>query len=68
MFSKIKFLLLSMFVLGASVANAAITVDNATGVISGEIDKAPFFSGAAVVIVALGAFWAVRKVIGLFSR
>lgn len=52
----------------ASNAMADITVDTATGVITGKLDVAPFMSGAAVILVALGAFWCVKKVIGLFNR
>lgn len=54
---------------GVSSANAAgVTVDPATGVMSGTIDPAPFMSAAAIILTALGAFWCVRKVIGLFGR
>ncbi|MCR8684059.1 hypothetical protein [Campylobacter ureolyticus] len=54
---------------GVSSANAAgVTVDPATGVMTGSIDPAPFMSGAAIILGALGAFWCVRRVIGLFGR
>ncbi|MCI6989484.1 MAG: hypothetical protein MR902_08015 [Campylobacter sp.] len=65
---KAKVLFAGALVAGASVANAAITVDSSTGAISGSIELTPFMTGAAVIITALGAFWAVRKVIGLFGR
>ena len=63
--AKTKFLALGAAVLGsASLANAAVTVGQ-DGAISGSLDVAPFMSGAGVVIVALGAMWAVKKVISL---
>ncbi|ASM38859.1 MAG: hypothetical protein SPI03_07195 [Campylobacter sputorum] len=52
----------------ASNAMAKIEMDSTTGIVTGELDKGPFFSIAAVVVVAIGAFWAVRKGIGLLSR
>lgn len=62
------FLVLGALAITSTNALAEITVDPSTGVISGDIDKAPFFAGAAVVITALAAFWAVKRVIGLFGR
>ena len=63
---KTKFLALGAAVLGsASLANAAIAVNEADGKITGSVDLAPFMTGAGVVIVALGAMWAVKKVISL---
>ena len=62
---KTKFLAFGAAVLGsASLANAAVTVGQ-DGAISGSLDVAPFMSGAGVVIVALGAMWAIKKVISL---
>ena len=63
---KTKFLAFGAAVLGsASLANAAIAVNEADGKITGSVDLAPFMTGAGVVIVALGAMWAVKKVISL---
>ena len=63
--AKTKFLAFGAAVLGsASLANAAVTVGQ-DGDISGSLDVAPFMSGAGVVIVALGAMWAIKKVISL---
>ena len=63
--AKTKLLALGATVLGsASLANAAVTVSQ-DGAISGSLDVAPFMSGAGVVIVALGAMWAIKKVISL---
>ena len=63
--AKTKLLALGAAVLGsASLANAAVTVGQ-DGAISGSLDVAPFMSGAGVVIVALGAMWAIKKVISL---
>lgn len=65
--AKTKFLAFGAAVLGsASLANAAITVAEDTGKITGSLDLAPFLTGAGVVIVALGTMWAVKKVISLF--
>ena len=64
--AKTKFLALGAAVLGyASFANAAIAVAEDTGKITGSVELAPFMTGAGVVIVALGAMWAVKKVISL---
>ena len=64
--AKTKFLALGAAVLGsASFANAAISVAEDTGKITGSVELAPFMTGAGVVIVALGAMWAVKKVISL---
>ena len=63
--AKTKLLALGAAVLGsASLANAAVTVGQ-DGAISGSLDVAPFMSRAGVVIVALGAMWAIKKVISL---
>ena len=63
--AKTKLLALGAAVLGsASLANAAITVAE-DGKVSGSLELAPFMSGAGVVIVALGAMWAIKKVISL---
>ena len=64
---KTKFLAFGTAVLlgSASLANAAVTVAKDTGEISGTLDVAPFLTGAGVIIVALGAMWAVKKVISL---
>lgn len=63
--AKTKLLALGAAVLGStSLANAAVTVGQ-DGAISGSLDVAPFMSGAGVVIVALGAMWAIKKVISL---
>ena len=65
--AKTKFLALGAAVLGsASFANAAITVAEDTGKITGSLDLVPFLTGAGVVIVALGTMWAFKKVISLF--
>ena len=64
--AKTKLLALGAAVLGsASLANAAVTVAEDTGKITGSLDLAPFLTGAGVVIVALGAMWAIKKVISL---
>ena len=64
---KTKFLAFGAAVLGsASLANAAVTVAEDTGKITGSLDLAPFLTGAGVVIVALGTMWALKRVIYLF--
>ncbi|EAJ1232373.1 hypothetical protein YY92_05585 [Campylobacter fetus] len=52
----------------SSFANAAITVDNATGAISGTLDISPFYGAFALIIVAVAGFWAAKKGLSLFSR
>ena len=65
--AKTKFLAFGAAVLlgSASLTNAAISVAEDTGKITGSVELAPFMTGAGVVIVALGAMWAVKKVISL---
>ena len=64
--AKTKFLAFGAAVLGsASLANAAITVNEADGKITGSLDVAPFMTGAGAVVIALGAMWAMKKVISL---
>ena len=64
--AKTKLLALGAAVLGsASLANAAIAVNEADGKITGSIDLAPFMTGAGAVIVALGAMWVFKRVISL---
>ena len=63
--AKTKLLALGAAVFGsASLANAAISVAE-DGKVSGSLDLAPFMTGAGVIIVALGAMWAIKKVISL---
>ena len=66
--AKTKFLAFGTAVLlgSASLANAAVTVAEDTGKITGSLDLAPFLTGAGVVIVALGTMWALKRVISLF--
>lgn len=65
--AKTKFLAFGAAVLGsASLANAAITVAEDTGKITGSLDLVPFLTGAGVVVVALGTMWAFKRVISLF--
>ena len=64
--AKTKFLAFGAAVLGsANLANAAIAVAEDTGKITGSVELAPLMTGEGVVIVALGAMWAVKKVISL---
>ncbi|MDY3669073.1 MAG: hypothetical protein SO039_05925 [Campylobacter sp.] len=64
--AKTKFLALGAAVLGsASLANAAIQVAEDTGKITGSLDLVPFLTGAGAVVIALGAMWAMKKVISL---
>ena len=63
--AKTKLLALGAAVLGsASLANAAVTVGQ-DGTITGSLNVAPFMTGAGAVVVALGAMWAIKKVISL---
>lgn len=48
----------------ANSASAAITMDN-SGSVSGSLDLGTFYGVAGVVIVALGAMWAVKSGIRL---
>ena len=65
--AKTKFLAFGAAVLGsASLANAAISVAEDTGKITGSVELAPFMTGAGAVVIALGAMWAFKRVISLF--
>lgn len=64
--AKTKLLALGATVLGsASLANAAAIAVGGDGTITGDINVAPFMTGAGVIIVALAAMWAIKKVISL---
>lgn len=64
--AKTKLLALGAAVFGsASLANAAAIAVGQDGTITGDINVAPFMTGAGVIIVALGAMWAIKKVISL---
>ncbi|HDZ4961032.1 TPA: hypothetical protein RTG21_001593 [Campylobacter jejuni] len=65
-FSKKKALISSLAVLSsASIASAAATVNSTTGVMSGTLDMAPFFSAVTVVVGALAVIVAVKAGIRL---
>ena len=64
--AKTKLLALGAAVLGSSsLANAAAIAVGQDGTITGDINVAPFMTGAGVIIVALAAMWAIKKVISL---
>ena len=64
--AKTKLLALGAAVLGsASLANAADLAIGSDGTITGSLNVAPFMTGAGVIIVALAAMWAIKKVISL---
>lgn len=52
----------------ATASQAAITVDPATGAISGTLDMTSFFGGAAVVGTAIGIVSAVLLGIGILKK
>ncbi|EAH6906349.1 hypothetical protein APK45_08780 [Campylobacter jejuni] len=65
-FSKKKAFISSFAVLSsASIASAAVSVDSSSGVMSGNLDMAPFFGAVAVVVTALAVIVAVRAGIRL---
>lgn len=53
---------------GVSANAAGITVDPSTGVMTGAIDPAPYMSGVAIMLTALIGFWAMHRVISLFTK
>ena len=53
---------------GATASQAALTVDPLTGVISGSMEMAPFYGGATVTAVAIGATIAVFLGIGALKK
>lgn len=61
--TKLSVATASLFAL-ASSASAALTMDN-SGSVSGSLDLSTFYGVAGVVIVALGAMWAVKSGIRL---
>ena len=52
----------------SSLASAAVTIDDATGKVSGSLDLGPFMSAFALVIVAVAAIWGAKKALSLFGR
>lgn len=52
----------------ANTAFAAVTVDPATGAISGALELNNFYSGAAVIMTALGAIIVIKWVMSLLRR
>lgn len=71
LFSSIKAKILAFVGLGAVAATnaaAAVTVDSGTGVVTGDLNLAPFLSVFALVIVAAAVMWSVRRALGLISK
>ena len=68
---KVKNFLLGAFVgltaLGSN-AMAAITVDPATGAMSGSFDLAPFYSAIAIVVTAICVVAAISLAIKTFKK
>ena len=48
-----------------TILNAADLAIGQDGTITGSLNVAPFMTGAGAVVVALGAMWAIKKVISL---
>lgn len=51
----------------ASLANAAITVDPATGAISGNVDLSIVYGAFALILTAIATIWGLKRVIRMFS-
>lgn len=52
----------------SSLASAAVTIDDATGKVSGSLDLGPFMSVFWLVIVGVSGMWAAKKALSLFGR
>ncbi|CUU71482.1 hypothetical protein [Campylobacter hyointestinalis] len=52
----------------SSLASAAVTIDDATGKVSGSLDLGPFMSVFGLVIVGVSGMWAAKKALSLFGR
>lgn len=64
--AKAKLYLASCVGFSAMSASAAgITIDPATGVVTGDLDKTTFMGVAAAVLVLSGVAYGVRKGLGL---
>lgn len=64
--AKAKLYLASCVGLSAMSASAApITLDPATGAVSGDLDKATFLGVAAAVLVLLGVMFGVKRGLSL---
>lgn len=55
-----------LYILGGTLAPAVAFADGWTPTVT--VDTAPVFTVAGIVVTALGAIWAVRKVIKLINR
>lgn len=52
----------------SSLASAAVTIDDATGKVSGSLDLGPFMSVFGLVIIAVAGMWGAKKALSLFGR
>lgn len=52
----------------SSLASAAVTIDEATGKVSGSLDLSPYMSAFGLVIVGVAGIWATKKALSLFGR
>ncbi|ASM37192.1 Uncharacterised protein [Campylobacter sputorum subsp. bubulus] len=57
---------LFLFVL-ASNAMAELSMDTSTGIVTGDLDKAPFMAIACIIVISLGIFWGVKRALGLLD-
>ncbi|ASM38858.1 MAG: hypothetical protein SPI03_07190 [Campylobacter sputorum] len=59
---------LFLFVLASNaVAASTIVMDTTTGVVTGDLDKAPFMAIACIIVISLGIFWGVKRALGLLD-
>ncbi|ANE34690.1 putative membrane protein [Campylobacter hyointestinalis subsp. lawsonii CCUG 27631] len=52
----------------SSLASVAVTIDDATGKVSGSLDVGPYMAAFGLVIIAVAAMWAAKKALSLFGR
>lgn len=65
--NKAKNLMLGVFALGATAANAAVTMSD-TGAVSGSFDMAPIYQVAGIIFTALASIVVIKWVISFIKR
>ncbi|MBU0923946.1 hypothetical protein KKG81_03595 [bacterium] len=55
-------------VLASTVSQAAVTYDEATNKLTGQIDMGPFYSGVGIAFTVIGAVLAVTLAISIVKK
>lgn len=65
--NKAKGFVLGLVALGATAANAAVTM-NESGVVSGSFDMAPIYQVAGIIFTALASIVVIKWVISFIKK